>query len=713
MAVVVVGDLDPAQAEQEIIKHFSSYKNPVNEKPRPAIIPIAERKENVGMVLTDKEQTYNIFQVFNYVEKAKRIVLWNDYRKSVVEGIFNSLLNQRLSELTQQANPPFLFGNTSFNGFVRGYRAFVSIAVVGEKPVKDAVDAVINTTESVRKYGFLQSELDRAKSSLLNATEKAFNDKDKTESGALVNEYVTNFLQGSPIIGITNRYNFIKQITPSITLEDVNAIALKMESAQGKFAVMMAPEKSAPQLPSNNELLSVVAAAHKLPVKAYEEKTVAKSLMDKMPVAGKIVSEKTDAALGTTDLTLSNGVTITIKPTDFKNDEIKMDAWRLGGFHNYALADKENAENAAIVAQSMGVKDLSPVDLRKFLAGKTISVQPYINPNDEGIEGSSSIKDFETFLQLINLYFTQPRKDLQLFQSFITTEKSIIKNMKSDPNSYFSDTLTKIRYNNSPWASGIPDAADFDKINIDRVFNIYKEIYGNAYGMHFTFVGNVDIAKAKSLFSLYLGSLPSAQKENKFTDVGLRPVKGVVEATIAKGAAKKSLVNVIFTGDAVYSQEEDLKLDALMEVLNIKIIEQLREEMSGIYGGGMRGGITKRPYNNYSINVSFPCGPENVDKLTKALFDLIKTAQEKGIEQKELDKVKETYKKQNEDQLKRNDHWLNSLSSAWIENDDPKWIFNYSGNVDALTVQDLQTAAKKYFNFNNYIKAVLNPEKSN
>jgi zinc protease len=711
MAVIVVGDIDPALAEQEIIQHFSSLKNPVNERPRPAIIPIDERKESAGLVLTDKEQTYTILQVFNYIEKEKHLSLWEDYRNSVVEGLFNSLINQRLSELTQQANPPFLFGNTSFSSFIRGYRSFVSVAVVGDKPVKEAINAIVTTTESVKKFGFLPSELERAKSSLLNATEKAYNNKDKTESGNLVNEYVNNFLTGSPIIGINNDYAFIKQILPSVTLEEVNALALKMESDQGKFALIEASDKTAAQLPSDTELLSIVETAHQLPVKAYEEKTVTQSLMDQLPVAGKIVSEKKNALLGITDLVFSNGITVTLKPTDFKNDEIKMDAWRWGGIHNYSLADKENAQYATSLVQAMGVKDLSPIDLGKFLSGKTVDVQPYMNPNEEGIEGSSNIKDFETFLQLVHLYFTQPRKNMELFQAFVNSEKSFIRNIKSNPNSYFADTVVKIEYQNSPWANHIPDAEDFDKINIDRALAIYKEIYDNAYGIHFTFVGNMDIPKTKTLLSLYLGSLPAAKKENKFTDVGLRPVKGVVEVTIAKGAEKKSLVNILFTGDAVYSKEEDLKLQALMEVMNIKILEQLREEMSGIYGGGMSGGLTKRPYNNYNIRISFPCGPENVDTLTKALFTLLKTAQEKGIEQKDLDKVKETFKKQNEDELKRNDHWLEGLSTAWIDKEDPSWILNYSKQVAALTVQDIQLAAKKYFNFNNYIKAVLNPEK--
>jgi zinc protease len=710
-AVIVVGDIDPAVAEQEIIKHFGSFKNPSPEKARPAIIPIPSRTVSESMVLTDKEQTYNILQIYNYVEKSKPVVTWADYRASVIEGLFSEIINQRLNELTQAANPPFVYGSTEFGSFLRGYRAFTSLAVIGDKPVKDAVDALITTTESVKKFGFLQSELERAKSNVLNETENAFKDKDKTESSRYVQGYINNFLEGSPITGIANRYEFIKQVLPGITLQEVNALAAKMESKQGKFVLITAAEKSKSQLPGNAQLLAMVNEAHKIPVKAYEEKAIAKSLIDKLPAPGKITSESKNSTLGTTDLTLSNGITITIKPTDFKNDEIQMDSWRWGGSRSYSLTDKQNAENAAIIVQSMGLKDMSPVDLQKFLAGKTVGAQPYINLYDEGIQGSSSVKDFETMLQLVHLYFTNPRKDETLFQSFITSQKTLIKNALNNPRAYFQDTLSKVEYHNNPWADGIPHAEELDKISLDRVFSIYKEIYGNAYGWHFTFVGNVDITQARPLLEAYLGSLPTVQKENKFTDVGLRPVKGIVDASIKKGAEKQSVVNVIFNGEAPYSQDEALKLKALTDLLTIKIIEQLREEMSGIYGGGMRGGMEKRPYNHYSVSLSFPCGPENVDKLVNAAFEIIRNAQEKGVEQKDLDKVKETMKKQNEDAMKENDHWLEGLSSAWIEQEDPNWILEYSKKVDALTVQDIQDAAKKYLDMQNYIKAVLYPEK--
>ncbi|MBS1567773.1 MAG: insulinase family protein, partial [Bacteroidetes bacterium] len=513
-AVVVVGDIDPVVAEREIIKHFGSRtSNPSMERPRPSIISIPPRKEDEGMVLTDKEQPYTILQVYNYVELAKKATTWADYRASIVENLFSNLINQRLSELTEHPNPPFLYAGTGFSEFLRGYRAFVSMAVLNDKPAQVAVDSLVKTIEGVRKYGFLASELERAKISLLNETENAWTNRDKAESGDLVQQYINNYLGGEPVPGIDNRYKFMQQVLPGITLAEVNALSKKMENGQGRFALLIAPEKNAAALPSGKQLLGLLANAQKLPVKPYQEKEVEKSLMAQLPAPGKVTAQSRNATLGTTELTLSNGITVTLKPTDFKNDDIKMDGWRPGGSHNYPLADKNSAESATSMISAMGVKDMSPTDLKKFLAGKTISLTPYINSDDEGIQGSSSIKDFETFLQLLYLYFTQPRKDEALFKAAIGSTKAMMQFLTNEPTYFYSDTLTKIEYANNPWADGLPKASDFDKVSLDRVMAIYKEVYSNAYGMHFTFVGNIDSAKVIPLLETYLGSLPASTKE--------------------------------------------------------------------------------------------------------------------------------------------------------------------------------------------------------
>jgi zinc protease len=711
-AVIVVGDIDPAVAKAEIEKHFAHFTNPAQEIPRPSIIPIPQRTESKAMILTDKEETNTILQIINYVERDTPIVTWADYRQSVVEGLFNSIMSQRLSELTQQADPPFLFAGTSFQQFIRGYRAFTSFIFLGDKPVQPAIDSVIKTAQSVKQYGFLQAELDRAKSDLLTQTESVYKDVGKTESSRYVGGYVDNFLEGNPITGIANRYKFLQQVLPAISLQEVNGVAGKMESSQGKFVLMTAPESSAAQLPSNTALLAMLNDAYKLPVTAYAENAVASSLLDKMPAAGKIISEKTNAALGTTDITFSNGISVTLKPTGFKNDEIQFDAWRFGGSQNYPLSQKYSAVNAANIVQSMGVKDMSPTTLGKYLAGKNAGVQPYINTSEEGIQGNCGVNDLETMLQLVYLYVTAPRIDSALFRAFISGQKAFVQNLQANPGSYFRDTLTKVQYNNNPWADGIPKPSNYDAIKLNDVMSIYKNIYDNMYGMHFTFVGNINTDSIKPLLALYLGSLPGKQKENKYTDVVLRPIKGVKDLTVYKGNEPRSLVNIIFSGNAPFNYEEALKLDMLTEVINIRITEQLREAMSGIYSGGMSGALIQRPYEHYSVGVSFPCAPENVDTLTKALFAIIKDIQQHGIEKSYLDKVKANIQEQYSADIKTNDYWLSDLSNAFIDKQDPEWILKYNEKAQAVTVKDIQDEAIKYLDMNNYINAILMPENS-
>jgi zinc protease len=709
ISVIVVGDIDPAVAEQKIMDHFAAYKNPPGEKLR-TIAEIAPRAHNESLVVTDKEQPTNRLEIYNYAEKSKPVTTWGDYRRSVAENLFNVMIGQRLAEIAQKPDAPFLAAGTNFGNFVRGYRTFSAIAILGDKPAKNAVEALIGTVESVKKYGFLPSELQRAKISLMTGVERAYNDRDKTESIRMLQEYQNNFLENTPMVGIGNRYNFLKATLPAITVEEVNAVAKRAENNQGFFALLTGSEKSAASLPANDELTALITTAKSVPPKAFEEKAIASSLMEKAPVAGKIMAEKKDAALGTTELTLSNGITVTLKPTDFKNDEIHMDSWRQGGTHNYPLADKLNAERSHVLVRAMGIKDMSSIDLRKFMAGKTVSVTPYMNANDEGIEGNTSGKDMETFFQLIYLYFTQPRKDPAIFQSYIAGQKAQMKNIKDNPNAFFADTLGKVIFSNNPWATTFYTPEMIDQINLDRSMEIYKEVFGNAYGIHFTFVGNVDVEKIKPFIATYLASLPASPKNNHFTDVKMRPVKGIVELNVKKGAAKQSFVNVIFNGEAKYSKEEELKLDVLAEILTIKATEKLREEMGGVYYGNISASMVNRPYNSYSITARFPCGPENVDKLVAATFELLKNIREKGIDQKDLDKVKEKLRKDNEEQLKNNDYWLSTLSYAFIENYDPKWILNYESQVNALTAADIQKTAQKYLDMKNYVKAVLNPE---
>lgn len=711
MAVIVVGDVDVADAEKKIKEHFEKLKNPAAERPR-AYAEVPGRTTSEGLSVTDKEATNNIVQIYYSTKKSKPDLTLGDYRNSIIKNLFGAMLGQRLQELTQKPNPPFVFAQSGPSGFVRGHEAYSSIMLVGKSGAEPGITAMMQENERVRKFGFTAAELDRAKKSTLRFMERLFNEKDKTESQLHAEELIRNFLVQESIPGIENEFNYHKDFLQAITLEEVNQYATKIiPSAEGKLVVYQGSDKSDTPIPTSSELLAITTKAEQLPVTAYEEKAVATSLMDKALAGGKIVNEKENKALAYTTLTLSNGVTVIFKSTDFKNDQVVMAATRFGGQSLYDQKDIFNAAYATAVVTQMGVKDFPPVELRKILSGKTASASPLLGNLTEGMRGQSGTADLESMLQLVYLYFTQPRKDEALFASFVSRQQAMVQNMMSNPQTVFQDSVQKILYNHHPRAPRFPKADDFSKINLDRALEIYKERFGNANGFTFLFVGSFDPNKLKELVSLYLGSLPSAPVTTAFKDLGVRPVKGVVKKDIKKGSEPKSFISMAFTGETPYSDDANFKLQVLIEVMNIKLIETLREDLSGIYGGGMRATMSKNPYNNYTINISLPCGPENVDKLITATFGEIQKIKENGPLDADLNKVKETLGKKHTEDLRDNNYWLNKLQQTVELGTDPADMMTFEKRLNAITGKDLKDAANRYFNMNNYLQAVLYPEK--
>ncbi|WP_333819125.1 M16 family metallopeptidase [Ohtaekwangia sp.] len=712
MAVVVVGDLDVTEAENYIKAHFTKLKNPTKQRPR-TDIPVPGRKQSEAVVVTDKEATNHLIQIYYSTQKAPVETTVNDYRTSMVRSLFTRMLSQRLQELTQTANPPFIFGGSSQGGFVRGYEAYTSYAVLGKGGVEPAIAAVAQENERARKFGFTPAELDRTKKTMMKTMERAYNERDKTESETLTQEYIDNFLEKEPIPGIETEYTYYQEYLNGISLDEVNQYAAKTIPPAGasKLVVLTGPEKADFKLPSSDELLALTENASKAEVKPYEEKAIASSLMEKTPTPGTIISEKENKELGLTELSLSNHVKVILKPTDFKNDQVIFAGTRFGGQYLYPAEDRDNAEFASTVVTQMGVDQFSPIDLRKVLAGKNASVAPRIGTISESISGQSSATDVETLLQLTNLYFTKPRKDDELFQSFVAKQQAMYQNMAADPQFTFQDSVFHILYRNHAWSPRVPKVETFSRINEQRALEIYKERFGDATGFTFVLVGAFDIAKIKPLIATYLGSLPATGKTYTFKDVGLRPVKGPMTKEVKKGTEQKSLIRLFWNGEAPYSDSEQLKLQALIEVLNIKLIESLREELSGVYGGGMFGNLNKFPYNNYSIGASFPCGPENVDKLVKAAWAEIDKIKANGPTEADLNKVKETWKQQYEVNIKDNNFWARQIIQSIEYGSDATNVLSYEKRISALTVKDIKDTANKYLDAKNYVQVVLNPEK--
>ena len=559
-AVIVVGDIDPAKAESLIKKYFGPNKNPANERPR-TYAEAPPYKKSVAEVVTDKEATSFVYQVHYSPVKVKPMVTLGDYKKDLVKNIFSDLLNQRLRELTQKENPPFVYAATGFSSEERGYESFVAYIGTGNSDSLTGLRAFEEELERAKKFGFTKAELERSKADMLNYIERAYNERTKTESASYVEEYIRNFLTKEPIPGIANELKYYKELLPQITVEDVNAVANKLSENSNQFIALTGPEtKDSSSLPTEQQILAVTDQVDNMNLKPYEEKAVSADLLTQIPTAGKITNTKTNAVLGTTDFTLSNGITVTFKHTDFKNDQLLMSAIRPGGKNNYGLDDKYNAEYMISVISSMGVGNYSPVDLKKALSGKTVSVRPTLSQVASGFSGSSSVKDAESMMQLIYLYATSPRVDTSLFKSFIQKNKAQLAFLSANPQVVFIDTLFKTMYNNNPLAPiAVPKVEYFDALNLDRIMQMYKEDFGNENQMHFTFTGSISADSLKPLLEKYIASLPVAPAKFNYVDNKVRMAKGKENVDVYKGTEPKAMILRIYSGELPYSEELNLK----------------------------------------------------------------------------------------------------------------------------------------------------------
>ncbi len=710
MAVVVVGDIEVAKAEAMVKKHFSGLTNPANARKR-EYADVPSYTSSQAMVVTDKEATgYRV--AFNYPAfKKESAVTVSDYRKDLIEQMFVSMLNERLQELTQKENPPFIYGGADFESYARGYQSFNAMAAAGTGDIQKATNALAEEIERVKRFGFTAAELQRAKKTMLAHYESTFNNRAKTESADYVEEYLNNFLTQEPIPGIEKEFEYAKAMLPAITLDEVNAVSKSIKDQQNLFVYMSGPEaKDSMPLPTEKELLAIIDAKAKADIKPYEEKAIATNLLSKEPKAGKVLAITKNAILGTTDYKLSNGVTVTLKPTDFKNDQIIMGATRPGGKNSYGLADKFNAEYMTAVTGAMGVGNFSPTDMGKALAGKTVNVSPVFTTISDGFRGSSSVKDLETMFQLTYLHCTAPRGDTALFRAFVQRNKLQFAMIGANPQAAFVDTMYKTLFDNNPLAQVIvPNSAYFDKISYDRVLQIHKERFGDLSGMHFVFAGSFKESDIKPLIEKYIAGLPATGKKFTITDNKVRPISGRKTFILNKGKEDKSLILAFYSGEIPYSEDLDLKAQALSEVLNIRIIEELREKIQGIYGGGTSADVGKYPYPNYNFVVQLPCGPEKVDTLVKAIKKEFSEMIAKGCDTTYLNKVKKQWLEQHKLNSKDNGFWVERILQYKLQGGNADRFVHYEKYVKMLTPGDIQQAAKLLLNGNEFL-AIQMPE---
>jgi zinc protease len=708
-ALIIVGDINVDQIEAQIKQQFSSLKNPAHERVRTKYtVPLTGK--NQFITVTDKEMTTTEAEIL-IKHKAPELKTVADYRTALVHGLFDQMLSERYAELLRRSDPPYISGSAGISGFMGGLDAYDASVQAKPGELEKGLKAVWRETERLKRFGFTATELERAKTAYLNEMESAVKEKGKTNSINYVKEYQAYFLTNNAAPGIDKEYQMTKEDLPGITLIDVNSLTASYITNTNRDILILAPERDKNSLPNETVVNSWLKAVDEETLSPYKDEVSNQQLLSAMPIPGKIKSEQQNKVFNITTITLSNGVKVLLKPTDFKNDQIIFSSFAPGGSSLYSDADYQSAANSAGVITAGGVGNYNSDELSKYLEGKELSVKPYIAERFQGISGGSTPKDLEITMQMIYAYFTEPREDTAIFKGIITRSKAGLANRANDPSSVFNDTVSAIMGNNNIRRTG-PTLQKLAEIDPDKACQIYKERFADASNFTFTFVGSIDTNAIKPLLEKYLGSLPATGQHEQAKDLNIHAPSGKIEKTVYKGTEPKSTVYLVFSGKYDYSPENNVKMDAMKETLEIRLLQRLREDESGVYSPGVQVNTTKLPQQRYSFLVHFGCAPQNVEKLIASTLDEIGKLKTDGPLQENVDKWRAEDRTSFEPQLKTNGFWLNYLTGQ-LQNSQPiEQISGYNALVDQVNPEGLKEMAQKYLNGDNYIRLVLLPETS-
>lgn len=709
MAVIAVGDFNVKEIEDVIKKEFGSIPAAKNPRKR-SEFDVPCFKETLYSIESDIELPMANTTVY-YKNKPYSTLTNKDFKEDAMGAIFSGIMGDRLQEISLKADAPFLGAQiSSGTGFVRAVQPAVAAFAPKDNNIEKGLKAVLVELEKAKKFGFTETELERQKKEYLRGLEENVKEKDKRESAEIIERIIENFLKGESYPNEETNFELGNKIVPTITLKDLNEFVNRVFVNENRVVTVSLPEKSDVKKPSKEALAAIIDNIGNEKIEAYVDKTLNEDLIPFEIKLGRIVSEKKEDKTNTTELVLSNGAKVVLKPTDFKNDEILYSSFSFGGS---SLADDKDEVTCSIIGAILGqsgVGKFNQTQLGKYLTGKVASVSSYIGTYWEGVSGRSSVKDLETMFKLNYLYFTQPRKDSAVFKSLMSIVENTLKNRSSNPDAVFSDSLGVTLYNYHK--RKLPVTVErLKEINLDRGIEFYKERFADAGDFTFVFVGSFDIAAIKPLIEKYIGGLPSIKRNEKWKDINLTYAKGNIQKTIKKGIEPKSKVQMYFTGNTEWTKGEVFRLNALVEAMNIKLREAIREEKGGTYGIGISPGIARIPNDNYSIVIGWGCQPQRAEELSNQVMVQIDSVVNYPMKEQYINKVKETELKSREKGLKENNTWLSWIQNAYMYNQPVDDILNYKEKIDSLTPKVLQETAKKYFNKDNFIKLTLYPEK--
>ena len=711
-AVIVVGDINVAEVEAKIKTMFGNI--PAKQNPRKKeTYGVGANKEPLVAVCTDKEATGNMVQI---IRKHKHTAMKTigDFREQLCIDLYNAMFDARYQEMTQNPKCPFIGASAGYSDFIGNTDAYGSMAIAKESHISDALRVLMQEEYRVLKYGFLQTELNRAKDELLERYDKAAKEVEKTESARFASQYINNFLRQDPIPGAKRENTYAKKLIEGITLEEVNALAKNWITEDNMVAIITAPDKEGVTVPSKEEILSILKDKSLANVQPYVDTYKDQEILEKGTLKpGKITSVEKIEAVGAEKWTLSNGITVYLKKTDYKNDEILFSASSKGGKSLYGVKDLASADFAAEIIDRGGIAGLDYNSLMKKMKGKDAGVSPEIGLLSETFSGSSSPKDLEFFFQYLNAFFTNPRIDENAFELVMQETKEQLQMITAQPLYQYLGKLLEAAYNNDPYMKQMFSYDDeyLSQANFNRAVQIYKERFANPADFNFFFVGNYDEKEMKDFVELYLGSLKTepAKKENYNLNVlKPRPEKATTQ-TVYAGTEEQGYMGMMISNPIDWSYRNSIIADMIGEALDIQFVRIVREKMGDVYSPMVSMSASKLPRPEMTLLILLGCDPVKTDKLADASLKILNDFKAKGPDKKTMELVKKQMISTRAKNIQTNRFWLGYISGKVTQDEPIIAPSEYDNIVNSVTKKEMVEFMKKYFHPEIYTRADMHP----
>lgn len=708
-AVIVVGDINIDFAEAKIKELFENKTNPENA-PKKIMYPIGENKEPLIVRTTDKEATTAIIMTVRK-HKGMGMNTLKDLRHEFLIELSNMMIDARYEEYRQDTASPFIAAFGNYGKLVGTVDAFMGQAVSKENRMGEAFEALMAEEERIKQYGFLPTELERTKEEYLSMLEKRANEADKTNSSSFASQYVNHFLENDAICGAKIMYNQAKKMMEGISVDEINELAKQWITDENLVVVLMGPQHDGVHILSETEAKAILDKKSYENVTPYIDNYKEDPLVDKELQGGTLVSKRELADVNATEYTLKNGVKVVVEITDFKDDEILMTAMSPGGSSLVSDEDFPASVFATTVLARSGLGAFDKIEFDKKLKGKYASVTPYIDETSEGFSGSSTIKDLEILMQLVYLYFDAPRFDESMCNLVVKETKNQLKFLSSNPQIKFIETLIKTCYQNDIRKIQVPDEKFMDAVTFERVKRVYSDRFADASDFTFTFVGNVNEEIFIPLMEKYLGNLPSTKRKETFKNVSKAFSPQTQSISIEAGMENQGTLGIVFEKDMVWSIKNNLSVDIFNEVVNMVMIEEIREKMGGTYSPSVQFSTAKFPQSNLSGMVYISCDPKNAKKISKACFKIFNNLLTKGISDDHFSKAIAQIKKSRETVAKENSYWRNYIASTLFYNEELNNRQVYENMLNTISKEEVIANVKTGFDPTHYVEVIQYPEK--